>query len=271
MTRPRNHVARRILRKALRKRECECCHEWFPRKDVPSDSRMCESCEQEHDYCSVCREWFGQYSECRHLNWVDEVGMCGCGSYTDAEDHRDDFMALLSLLEPLEIVTRAWCDETEKYLEPTRQPLLPEMRRRIAANDFWTQWHGRYELHLCYGESSFNSIYAISNQQFTAWDDGLDGELRDESLGLAWLCSLDDKSLAANQLTVQWIDEYPQASVLLREQKRRQQLFSELMKLAGDDDGKLDDFKSRLGISTGSEFNALPLSKIEAVLSEVRS
>ena len=199
-----------------RRNRCSYCHELKP--DVSPDSKLCESCEQDHTYCHVCDAWNSPYGNgCRHIGWSDEYGCnAGCGTYDiSAEEHRESFDVLLAKFAPL----RYREHEADLPLVSNMLPLLPRMRELISENNFWTQWHGpliggypdlalRYEIP---GRDFYPTLRDIRASEQLGWGDEAIEQMQ---LGMAWLTSLDHKSVDANRLTAQWIDEWMQRSLL---------------------------------------------------------
>src|SRR4051812_21373188 len=111
-----------------RRKRCSKCNGLSD--TVQGRQRLCESCESEMSYCKICdeyedRAWGGG---CRHVGWHDGMS-CGCGTYdVGADDHKESFFVLLKHLAPLK--------------DDDGDPLLPRLAKQIAANNFWTQWHG---------------------------------------------------------------------------------------------------------------------------------
>lgn len=189
-------------------KKCGCCEKTKP--GVAEDSGLCVSCESEHVYCSVCDEWTSRESDgCRHVEWVDEIGYCGCG-FTEiaAADHKDSFFLLLDRFAPLE----------ETYTDRPK-PLIPTMKRLIRANNFWTCWYGPLigappALNLKYKKDfgTHASVLTLCEIQATTQKSWGHEAIESMQLGMAWLCSLDAKSIAANKLTVEWIREWERNS-----------------------------------------------------------
>lgn len=188
-----------------RRRRCSECGEL--KHEVLGRQKLCEECEHDREYCTICDAWEHSDSCCRHVQWSDEFGCCcGCGTnHIEAESHLASFEALLEKLEPLR------CGWTYS----ANMPLLPEMSRLIAANNFWTFWHGpligappnvafKYEERVR-GKLQVFELIDIRGSDQEDWGEEAIEEMQ---LGMAWLTSLDDRSTKANALTAQWIDEY---------------------------------------------------------------
>lgn len=188
-----------------RRRRCSECGELKP--DVDGRQRLCADCEDGKSYCQICDEWKDRAwgGGCRHVGWSDEHGCeCGCGtSDIEPKDHRESFEALLAKFAGMTFYD---------YKRSATLPLLPELRRLIAKNNFWTYWHGPMiggppDLGLrTRVRKDYCPIWCdISSSEQEAWGDEA---IEAMQLGMAWLCSLDSKTKAANKLTVQWIDEF---------------------------------------------------------------
>jgi len=177
-----------------RRVRCTWCNELTSRDDADhcSEGWVCESCRDYRDYCQICNS----YCECRHVKWVDEVGLCGCGgTHVDDDDHREEFETLLIFLENCVTVQ-------------DREPLLPRLRENLAANNLWTTWFGSL-----LGPSDLAIMYECRPGVAITLADIRAGEMEEWpvdglQIGMAWLTSLEPDTKDANALTVKWIDEW---------------------------------------------------------------
>ena len=179
----------------MRRRKCFYCGEM---KEVYPDSKMCDNCEQKHEHCTVCNEWFHYESDpCRHLR--------GCGSGRETNEFKQSFMLLLKHLSKLK-------DYDDK-------PLVPAIRRQIRKNNFWTTWHGPLigrspDLELRY-EKKFpkhKSVLAITNISSETQESWGESDIKEMQDGMKWLTSLDESSTHGNRTTVRWISEFLKSS-----------------------------------------------------------
>jgi hypothetical protein len=187
-----------------RRRRCSECGEL--KHNVDGKQRLCEDCEQDRTYCQICNYWHGAWGDgCRHVQWCAASG-CNCGCGTDEiepDEHRESFYVLLSKFAAM----------TYYDFRRGKLPLLPELRRLIAKNNFWTCWHGPLigappdlALRTQLRKSCYITWHDIRYTEQEAWGAKAIDAMQ---LGMAWLCSLDSsKTKAANALTVQWIDEW---------------------------------------------------------------
>ena len=188
--------------KTARRKRCSECNEL--KHDVLGRQRLCEDCEQRMNYCAVCDEWMYDYN-CRHGGWFDAGGYeCGCGTtQIDADAHKQSFMLLCEKLAPIEV---------EFHRE---QRLLERMAEEIAANNFWTRWHGPMigappDLCLHYEKDfgTHRSVLALCDIHYTTQEAWGEQAIDEMQLGMAWLTSLDDTTKKANKITVGWIREF---------------------------------------------------------------
>ena len=128
--------------------------------------------ESRCEYCTVCDDWFPEYEECQHLYWSDNLGYAGCGCDEDDSHHKPSFFA---------------------FLEKTGLSL--ELKTALKLHSYFVD----------------TDIIKLCGWYF---DDRLSVGLTDEteeeiSDGIGWLSSLEPGvTLYAEQLTIQWIDEY---------------------------------------------------------------
>lgn len=188
-----------------RRKRCSECGEL--KHDVLGRQKLCEKCEEDKDYCQVCDEWLDRSwgDGCRHVQWSNEIGCCcGCGTtHISMEAHKDSFMLLLAKLTPIEV---------EFHPE---QRLLERMAEEIAANNFWTRWHGPLigappdlEFHYEKDFGTHKSVLSLCDIRYTAQEAWGEEAIEKMQLGMAWLTSLDDKTTEANKLTAYWIRAY---------------------------------------------------------------
>lgn len=192
-----------VTGKLTRRRRCSECGEL--KDEVLGKQRLCEKCEQDKTYCTVCDYWYSGYGGgCRHVQWAG--CNCGCGTWDiEPKDHKESFMLLLEKLRPL---TCLW--ETRS--------LLPELLSLIEADNFWTCWHGPLigappALALKF-EKDFGThkgvleLCDISGSQQEDWGEEAIDALQ---LGMSWLTSLDSKTKDANKITAGWMREFASA------------------------------------------------------------
>lgn len=188
----------------IRRKRCSECGEL--KDEVLGKQRLCEDCEQDRDYCRICDYWYSGYGDgCRHIQWSNELGLLvGSGSdHVEASDHRESFDFLLSKFAPLK--TWEW--------DGDGKPLLPELRRLIRANRFWTQWHGPLiggppDLALRYsvrGRDCCLELRDIRASEQVAWGEE---SIEKMQLGMSWLTSLDSKTKESNRITSEWIEQF---------------------------------------------------------------
>lgn len=197
-------------KRASRRKTCRDCGG----RDEVIDG-LCSDCDANYVYCSCCDERHEQDSTCRHVFWTD-FGWCGAGSNeTDPEDVKDDFFALLDRIDALDREKKfevrwygddSWCEGLG---------VVEAIRAAVHENRFWTfAWGpmlGCPTLDLNRQSDrdkdrgvTFASIYGDR----LAEDDGSETS-EGIAVGWHWLASLcADETVAANILTVRWIDEW---------------------------------------------------------------
>jgi hypothetical protein len=167
--------------KSQRRHRCRDCGEL---KDGVI-SGLCESCEDNYEWCNVCREHIDRDDGLhRHLFWT-ENGFAGSGAYEgDWPDSRDDVRAFLQAC-PIELAIA--------------------IRHGIAAGEFnlffTASMLGGHAHILAKGlPSGFYCLHEYFDQR----------ALSESALhGLKWLFTLYENDTAgANAVTVEWIDEW---------------------------------------------------------------
>ena len=181
-----------------RRRRCAACEELKP--DVIRG--LCEECEGDHVYCTVCEEFSHRHSDlCRHLSWTDN-GFTGAGAEDglDPTDlHKEAVLLFFDLLDTLR-------DEYDDNLARSAD-------REIRRHRFFTQMRGWMlstpDLYLC--------RMRLDLHKDTKWLDfgrvrksdmeGFDHDTLSDAFD--WLSTLDEHdTVAANRLTAKWLDEW---------------------------------------------------------------
>ena len=189
-----------------RRKRCSQCNELKPADEVIGRQSLCEECESDMSYCTICDWWEDRTwdSSCRHVTWDAETSRyCGSGANNyPAEAHKASFLELLKRLRRIKV----W-DSSE--------PLLPALAAHLKTNNCWTFWHGPLigsppDLDLRYEKDfgthkNVSTLAEIPSDVQERWGQKAIAAMQ---LGMAWLTSLDDKSKDANQITAKWILEF---------------------------------------------------------------
>lgn len=193
--------------KPVRRKRCSECEEL--KDDVLGRQKLCFDCEQNMRYCKVCDEWTHSESDgCRHVGWDNEGGHeCGCGTdHIEAKDHKESFLLVLRKLRPL---------KGEMHPDFKSEPLLVPLLRLIEANRFWTCWHGpmigeppALALKYTWDNCSTGPYWELCDIPCHVQEKWGRKAINAMQLGMAWLTSLDGKSVEANQLTATWLKEF---------------------------------------------------------------
>lgn len=173
---------------------------WRCHKPAEDDSDLCESCDEESQHCAICDEQFwGDEPDCRHCATIDgddDYVLFGCGSSEVPDScHREPLFDFLEMLE--------------NY----RPGIVREIRGPIERCELTTLLFGfdslSFEHHPKAG-SKYLVLPSVSSIDIREFATG------DWEIGFVWIQSLDiEGTEAANELTVQWIDEWLSARALI--------------------------------------------------------
>lgn len=194
--------------KSIEVLETEYCAVCDSQKSGVEES-ICPDCTENGDYayCGICKEHYSREAEwCRHIFWSD-CGDFGAGSY-DWDECREPFFKLLDFLDTI----TDW-----HFYDPSSGSLVKAMEARIAADDFWTFYHG---FMLSMPNLAFKRANPWHPEDSMTWANisarhFTDFEHRDPegyaaaADGYGWLASLEaDNTKQANARTVRWIMEW---------------------------------------------------------------
>jgi hypothetical protein len=173
---------------------CQDCDEV---KRVHADTGLCDDCEENYVYCSVCDVSHHEDQTCRHLFWDGSIGWwAGPGS--------DD---------P--------CCKIEKYQKAVRfalQQLAPGVLVDLGV----TLQNGTLEFCLCGTTFGVDAIEFHGRDEVGAWVyrqnivEDMHGKVRHEftereshwfEMGFYWLMALDKKTPRETALVLQWTEE----------------------------------------------------------------
>ncbi len=185
----------------VRRRRCTACEEL--KDDVLRG--LCEDCESEHVYCTVCEEFSHRHNEtCRHLSWT-ENGFTGAGAedgLDPAETHKDAVLLFFDLLDTLR-------DEYDDNLarstgrEIRRHRFFTQMRGWMLATPDLYLCRMRFDLHK---DTKWLDFGKVTPKDMEGFDQGVLSDAFD------WLSTLDEhETVAANRLTAKWFDEWQKA------------------------------------------------------------
>lgn len=133
-------------------------------------------------YCTICDDWMDRDDTCSHLFW-GELGLTGPGYSEDVKpgsECKDSFLALVKVCRIAE--------DLERGLVPFRLRL-----------DFTASMLGVESARLYVGDELIKDLMSHLDHY-----EGGDVSLSD---GASWLRSLDEKTLEANTMTLEWLKE----------------------------------------------------------------
>lgn len=166
--------------------------EWCGEKDLPiySDTKACESCDDELAYCGICNEHQREGDTCRHIFLDENYEWSGAGEWPTRSAH-ESFLLLLHAMPHAFLYDLKAAIESKKFRTFASLPMIG----------------GGGSLHL-QGMPDRDGRY----MEYAWGDDLMDvgsGDQAEEAAdGYHWLASLYKEDTGrANALTCAWIDE----------------------------------------------------------------
>ena len=163
---------------------CRWCRE---KGEIYRDSLLCETCDSDTVYCSICRCRQHYESKCRHVFQDRDFQWCGSGVHPCAEDAKPAFHRLLSAMG---------------------EEFAVELKAAIRAGKFYTRL-----IAPMIGGGGILELHGMRDHA-RSWGDAMirlgEGD-RAERLadGYCWLASLyQRRTLKANRTTISWIDQW---------------------------------------------------------------
>ncbi len=159
-----------------------------------------------------------------------------------------------------------------EYLDH-KKPAIPRILACIEANNFWTRWHGPMiggapDLEMLTWTGTRKNGFAATICDIRAgeqlkWADKMIARLQ---RGMAWLCSLDSKSVKANKITAGWISDWmamkPGAATKAVQDNEKRRLLIGFLGRCATTKAIREKITEFLGTKTRDELHSLPLDKL---------